>query len=41
MRVCIDSSYLNKVMVKNQYPLPHIDVLFDHLHGDIIFISSS
>ena len=31
MRVCIDYRELNKVIVKNKYPLPKIDDLFDQL----------
>nr|GFA23300.1 putative reverse transcriptase domain-containing protein [Tanacetum cinerariifolium] len=30
-RMCIDYRELNKLMVKNRYPLPRIDVLFDQL----------
>ncbi|GJR80413.1 putative reverse transcriptase domain-containing protein [Tanacetum coccineum] len=33
MRMCIDYRELNKVMVKNVYPLPRIDDLFDQLQG--------
>ena len=29
MRLCIDYRKLNQVTVKNKYPLPRIDVLFD------------
>jgi hypothetical protein len=29
LRLCIDYHQLNKVMVKNRYPLPRIDDLFD------------
>ena len=32
-RMCIDYRELNKVMVKNRYPLPRIDDLFDQLQG--------
>ena len=28
-RLCIDYRQLNKVMIKNRYPLPRIDDLFD------------
>ena len=30
-QMCIDYKQLNKVMVKNKYPLPSIDDLFDQL----------
>ena len=29
MRLCIDYRELNKVTIKNRYPLPRIDDLFD------------
>ncbi|WVZ90087.1 LOW QUALITY PROTEIN: hypothetical protein U9M48_036418 [Paspalum notatum var. saurae] len=32
-RLCIDYRPLNAVTVKNKYPLPHIDILFDQLVG--------
>ena len=31
MRLCIDYRELNQVTVRNKYPLPHIDDLFDQL----------
>jgi hypothetical protein len=37
MRLCIDYRELNKVTVKNKYPLPRIDDLFDELHGFQVF----
>ncbi|KAI3771277.1 hypothetical protein L6452_02438 [Arctium lappa] len=33
MRMCIDYRELNKVIVKNKYPLPRIDDLFGQLQG--------
>ncbi|GKV34371.1 hypothetical protein SLEP1_g42748 [Rubroshorea leprosula] len=37
MRLCIDYWELNKVTVKNRYPLPRIDDLFDQLKGAQVF----
>jgi hypothetical protein len=36
-RMCVDYKALNKVMVKNQYPLPRIDDLFDRLSGAKVY----
>nr|GEV22221.1 putative reverse transcriptase domain, ribonuclease H-like domain, aspartic peptidase domain protein [Tanacetum cinerariifolium] len=36
-RMCIDYRELNKLIVKNCYPLPKIDDLFDQLQGSRIF----
>jgi hypothetical protein len=36
-RLCIDYRQLNKAMIKNQYPLPRIDDLFDQMKGAIMF----
>ena len=33
MRMCIDYRELNKVTIKNRYPLPRIDDFFDQLQG--------
>jgi RNase H-like domain found in reverse transcriptase/Reverse transcriptase (RNA-dependent DNA polymerase)/Integrase zinc binding domain/Chromo (CHRromatin Organisation MOdifier) domain/gag-polyprotein putative aspartyl protease len=33
MRMCIDYRGLNKITIKNKYPLPRIDELFDRLRG--------
>nr|XP_009801148.1 PREDICTED: uncharacterized protein LOC104246933 [Nicotiana sylvestris] len=33
LRMCIDYRQLNKVTIKNKYPLPWIDDLFDQLQG--------
>jgi hypothetical protein len=32
-RLCMDYHALTKVTIKNKYPLPRIDDLFDQLHG--------
>ena len=37
LRLCIDYRQLNKVTVKNRYPLPRIDDLFDQLKGARVF----
>ncbi|KAG8496931.1 hypothetical protein CXB51_008102 [Gossypium anomalum] len=37
MRMCIDYRQLNKVTIKNKYPLPRIDDLFDQLKGASMF----
>lgn len=36
MRLHIDYNELNKVIMKNKYPLPQIDDLFDQLQGPMI-----
>ena len=33
MRLCIDYRLLNQLTIKNKYPLPRIDELFDQLSG--------
>jgi hypothetical protein len=35
--LCVDYRPLNVVTVKNKYPLPHIDILFDQLAGALVF----
>ena len=37
MRLCIDYRQLNKVTIRNKYPLPRIDDLFDQLRGASVF----
>jgi hypothetical protein len=37
MRICIDNCRLNKVTIKNRYPLPRIDDLLDQLQGAHVF----
>ncbi|WVZ93583.1 hypothetical protein U9M48_039551 [Paspalum notatum var. saurae] len=35
--LCVDYRPLNAVTIKNKYPLPHIDILFDQLGGATVF----
>ena len=37
LRLCIDYQMLNQITIKNKYPLPRIDDLFDQLQGDSVF----
>ncbi|GJX54169.1 putative reverse transcriptase domain-containing protein [Tanacetum coccineum] len=37
-RMCIDYRELNKLTIKNRYPLPMIDDLFDQLQGSTIYL---
>jgi len=36
-RMCVDYRSLNEVTIKNKYPLPRIDDLFDQLRGACVF----
>nr|GFA80791.1 hypothetical protein [Tanacetum cinerariifolium] len=36
-RMCIDYHELNKLTIKNKYPLPRIDDLFDQLQGSSVY----
>ena len=36
-RLCIDYRQLNKVTIRNKYPFPRIDDLFDQLQGAKVF----
>ncbi|WVZ70314.1 hypothetical protein U9M48_018989 [Paspalum notatum var. saurae] len=36
-RICVDYRALNDVTIKNKYPLPRIDDLFDQLQGACVF----
>jgi hypothetical protein len=36
-RLCVDYRALNEVIVKNKYPLPRIDDMFDQLRGACVF----
>ena len=37
LRLCIDYKQLNKITIKNRYPLPRIDDLFDQLRGARVY----
>jgi hypothetical protein len=37
LRLCVDYRPLNAVTIKNKYPLPRIDILFDELAGSKVF----
>jgi hypothetical protein len=37
LRLCIDYMELNRATVKNRYPIPQIDDLFDQMKGAMIF----
>jgi hypothetical protein len=37
LRLCVDYRPLNVVTIKNKYPLPRIDILFDQLAGAQVF----
>nr|KYP48071.1 Transposon Ty3-I Gag-Pol polyprotein [Cajanus cajan] len=36
-RLCVDYRQLNKLTIKNKYPLPRIDDLMDQLRGTLVF----
>ena len=37
LQMCVDYQPLNVVMIKNKYPLPRIDILFDQLSKAKVF----
>lgn len=37
MRLCIDYRELNKATIKNKYPIPRTNDLFDQLNGAGVF----
>jgi hypothetical protein len=37
LRLCVDDRPLNAATIKNKYPLPRIDILFDQLAGAQVF----
>ena len=36
-RICVDYRFLNDVTIKNKYPFPHIEDLFDQMRGAKVF----
>ena len=38
LRLCVDYRKMNKMTVKNKYPLPRIKDLFDQLIGTSVFL---
>ena len=38
LHMCIDYRQINKVTVKNMYPLPRIEDIFDQLKGASVFL---
>jgi hypothetical protein len=37
LRLCVDYRHLNAFTIKNKYPLPHINILFDQLVSAKVF----
>jgi hypothetical protein len=37
LHLCVDYQLLNAVTIKNKYPLPRIDIMFDQLAGAQVF----
>ena len=37
LRLCIDYKQMNRVTIRNQYPLPRIDELFDQFQGSRVY----
>ena len=37
LRMCVDYRELNKLTMKNKYPMPHINDMFDQLYGAYVF----
>ena len=37
VQMCIDYQHVNRVSIKDDFPLSHIDVLVDNILGNVIF----
>ena len=37
LQLCIDYRQVNRATIRNQYPLPRLDELFDQLHGSRVY----
>jgi len=37
MRLCVNYCQLNKITIKNKYPLPRIDDLMDQLRDSVVY----
>jgi hypothetical protein len=40
LKLCVDYQPLNVVTIKNKYPLPRVDILFDQLAGARVFFKA-
>jgi hypothetical protein len=40
LRLCVNYRSLNAITIKNKYPLPRIDILFDQLDGAKVFFKA-
>jgi hypothetical protein len=40
LKLCVDYQPLNVVTIKNKYPLPRVDILFDQLAGLRVFFKA-